>query len=158
MGRVGEGSREDGDRAGIRRRLTVPEAAAELGTTSEGVRSRIKRGTIETERDSGRVWVILEGATPRQDAAPTGDRAGDRAELVDELRDRVRFLEGELERRGEAEAELRRIVAALTQRIPELEPPQEPPREAPGSPESASEPAAEAPPTERPWWRRMFGG
>jgi len=59
---MGEGRRVDGARAETKRRLTVPEAAAELGTTSEGVRSRIKRGTIETERESGRVWVILEGA------------------------------------------------------------------------------------------------
>src|SRR5215212_7422785 len=29
------------------------EAAADLGTTSEGVRSRIKRGTLEVEGESG---------------------------------------------------------------------------------------------------------
>ena len=51
--------------------LTVPEAAAELGTTSEGVRFRIKRGTLRTEREVGRVWVILGDAPPRPGAAPS---------------------------------------------------------------------------------------
>jgi hypothetical protein len=135
----------DGARAETKRRLTVPEAAAELGTTSEGVRSRIKRGTIETERESGRVWVILEGATPRQDAAPTEDRAGDRAELVDELRDRVTFLEAELERRADEAGELRRIIAALTSRIPEIEAPGETPSEAPGRPQTPAGPGPSGP-------------
>ncbi len=149
---MGEGRRQDGDRAGIRRRLTVPEAAAEIGTTSEGVRSRIKRGTLETERESGRVWVILEGAPPRPDAAPPGPDAaqmGDRAELVEELRARVAFLEGEIERRGASEAELRRIIAALTSRIPEIEAPrQEPPER--GEPDAEPVHGEEPVPREEP--------
>jgi len=118
MPHMGEGRREGGDRTEPQRRLTVPEAAAELGTTSEGIRSRIKRGTLRTVREGGRVFVILEGAPTGSGAAPSGDRAGDRAELVDELRDRVTFLERELGRRAGEAAELRRIIAALTQRIP----------------------------------------
>jgi hypothetical protein len=165
---VGEGSREDGDRAGIRRRLTVPEAAAELGTTSEGVRSRIKRGTLETERESGRVWVILKVAPPRQDAAPprsdaapTEGRAGDRAELVEEMRDRIASLERELERRADEAGELRRIIAALTSRIPEIEPPRESPSQADArlTPSESASNTETPPEAERvPWWRRVFGG
>jgi hypothetical protein len=134
------------DKAETGRRLNVTEAAAELGTTVEGVRSRIKRGTLRTERESGRVFVIVEDRPDADPRRPGADQTTDRA-LVDELKDRVAFLERELERRGEAEAELRRIIAALTQRIPELE-----------APETPSEPAPEAEPgTERaPWWRRWF--
>jgi hypothetical protein len=103
----------------------VAEAAAALGTTSEGVRSRIKRGTLRAVREGGRVLVILDGAPTGLGPAPSGDRAGDRAELVDELRDRVTFLARELERRADEAAELRRIIAALTSRTPEIEAPRE---------------------------------
>jgi hypothetical protein len=140
-----EGRRVDGDRAAPKRRLTVREAASELGTTSEGVRSRIKRGTLQAERESGRVWVILQGTLARPGAAPPrpddtqpgdqpGDRAGDRTELVDELRARVSSLERQLDLERDANRENRRLLAAALERIPALEPPE--------GPESASEPVA----------------
>src|SRR5215208_1947588 len=138
-----EGRREDGARAETGRRLSVAEAASELGTTSEGVRSRIKRGTLQAERESGRVWVILEGAPPRPgaappqpDAAPPGDRAGDRTELVDELRARVSSLERQLDLERDANRENRRLLAAALERIP---PQLEAPREAPEASETVEE-------------------
>jgi len=141
-----EGRREDGDRAGTGRRLSVAEAASELGTTSEGVRSRIKRGTLQAERASGRVWVILEGAPPRTgaappqpDAAPPGDRAGDTTELVDELRARVSSLERQLDLERDANRENRRLLAAALEHIPALEAPTdepEPPETGKEEPES----------------------
>jgi hypothetical protein len=41
--------------------LTVPEAAAEVGITEAAVRGRIKRGTPRPYRESGTVYVLLEG-------------------------------------------------------------------------------------------------
>ena len=122
------------DKAETGRRLTVPEAAAELGTTSEGVRSRIKRGTLRTERESGRVWVILDTDQPRPGGAPTGDRAADRAELVDELRERVAFLERELETRTEENRRKDHLLAAALERIPALEPSESPETPSEGRP------------------------
>src|SRR5215208_568208 len=124
-----EGRREDGARAETGRRLSVAEAASELGTTSEGVRSRIKRGTLEAERESGRVWVILEGAPPRPGAAPPQPDAtqpGDRADLVEDLRARVAFLERELRDRTEEARRKDHLLAAALERIPSLEPPEVP--------------------------------
>ena len=154
-----------GDKAETGRRLTVPEAAAELGTTSEGVRSRIKRGTLRTERESGRVWVILEGAPPRTGAdqprpgaAPTGGRVADRAELVDELRERVAFLERELETRTEENRRKDHLLAAALERIPAIEAPESPETPAESAPNTTGGPEAETPAEPRPWWRRVFGG
>src|SRR5215203_232418 len=146
------------DRAETGRRLTVPEAAAELGTTSEGVRSRIKRGTLRTERESGRVWVILDTGQPRPGGAPTGDRAADRAELVDELRERVAFLERELETRTEENRRKDHLLAAALERIPAIEAPESPETPAESAPNTTGGPEAETPAEPRPWWRRVFGG
>jgi hypothetical protein len=147
-----------GDKAETGRRLTVPEAAAELGTTSEGVRSRIKRGTLRTERESGRVWVILDTDQPRPGGAPTGGRAADRAELVDELRERVAFLERELETRTEENRRKDHLLAAALERIPAIEAPESPETPAESAPNTTGGPEAETPAEPRPWWRRVFGG
>jgi hypothetical protein len=43
-----------------RRRVTVAEASEILGVTVEAVGGRIKRGTLEHERDSGTVYALIE--------------------------------------------------------------------------------------------------
>jgi hypothetical protein len=138
------------------RRLTVPEAASELGTTSEGVRSRLKRGTLEGVREGGRVFVVLKG--PRPNAAqtrPDTDQPGDRADIVDELHARVDSLERQLELERDANRENRRLLAAALERIPALEPSAET-RESPEAP--AEDVGSGDVPPRRSWWRRMFGG
>jgi excisionase family DNA binding protein len=131
-------------------RVTVQEAARLLGISEGAVRARIHRGTLETERDSGTVYVRLN-------ADNTANERTEQSELVQTLREYNAALERQLNAEREASAELRRIVAGLVQRIPELEAPSEP-RE---SPETATEtervdsPTAEQP---TPWWRRLFGG
>jgi hypothetical protein len=108
-------------------------------------------------------------------------------ELANELRDRVRYLERQVEEEREARRRADMLLAQLVQRIPELEAPSQEPPQAPreateqpgrgeaqpaveGTQESAEAtdeqqgrgPLPEAPstqtPSERPWWRRMFGG
>ena len=138
-----------------RRRLTVQQAAEELGVTVDAVRSRIRRRSIEGEKDaSGRVFVWLTDDQSRDE--PKGQVEAYR-ELVEELRDRVRSLE-------EANRENRRIIAGLVQRVPELE---AAPQERPEAPEMVEEEPKAAEPrsaaggaqegAQRPWWRRMFG-
>jgi hypothetical protein len=123
-----------------------------MGITEGAVRSRIKRGTLDTAKEGARVFVLWGGGTAQ--AADVPDARTDA--LIDELRDRVRALE-------EANSENRRIIAALTSRIPAIEAPPG----ASGSPETAEEAAervrarSDAPgrqeATQRPWWRRIFG-
>jgi hypothetical protein len=151
------------DRTPPKRRTTVAEAAEILGISAEAVRGRIRRGTLPVERESGTVYVLLEGTaedrTTDDQPRTTGDQPNDRTDLlIAELQDRVRSLE-------EANRENRRIIAALTSRIPALEAPPE----APGSPEMGAEEAERGQPRpgatgtqegvqRRSWWRRVFGG
>jgi DNA-binding Lrp family transcriptional regulator len=136
-----------------RRRYTVAEAAEELGLTAEAIRSRIKRGTLESVKEGATVYVLL-----RPDQAPPGHGsdttqvAGQSLSqpdvLMSEMRDRIEDLRAQLEGERRANEENRRIIAALTNRIPELPPAQEGARER--SREGSGEPPER---TGRPsWW------
>ena len=150
-------------------RLTVPEAAEVLGVTVDAVRDRIRRGTLDSERESGTVYVWVERAeSDRPRPSATGrEPSPDQSELVGELRGRVEDLREQLQAERQAHAEARRIIAGLVERIP---PQLEAPLEARESPKTASaDPDREQQPprsatgrvqtaSERPWWRRAFGG
>jgi excisionase family DNA binding protein len=165
---VGEGRRASGgDQAETDqttgRSLTVPEAAEVLGISEDAVRSRIKRGTLTTVREGGRVFVVL-GATDRataQTSSATTDQATDER-LYLEMQERIRYLERQVDAERQAHAEARRIIAGLVERIPAIEAPSE----ARESPPSADEEGPSPTPREdrptpetaasRPWWRRIF--
>lgn len=138
------------------RRMTTQEAADALGLTVDAMRSRIRRGNIQSEKDpDGRVYVWL---TDDESMHKPKSEVEARQELVEELRDRVRSLEHQLEAERQAHAEARRIIAVLASRVPQLEAP-------PESPVTASEPVREAsgggsedrPSEGRSWWRRVLG-
>jgi|SRR5579859_7511960 len=104
------------------RPLTIAEAAAALGLSAEGVRSRLRRGQLAGARH-GRTWhVFLTGPAGHPVSADRSDRPLDRsappapdvgaAALVAELRADVTFLRQALEREQAANAELRRLLAA----------------------------------------------
>ncbi len=146
------------------RRLTVPEAAAALGISADAVRSRIKRETLASVREGGRVFVVLGGPARAQPTNRPGatdqptDQGGRTAELIATLRE-------QLQAERDANRENRRIIVALTSRIPQLEAPRETPEaaETPApEPEGASprsdSPGPQTAPQRRPWWRRVFGG
>ncbi len=111
---------EDAGRV-TRRRLTINQAAEQLGVTVDAVRGRIKRGTIAHVRESGRVYVLIAADELRPGYDQDADHPDDRTDaLIAKLQDRVRSLE-------DANRENRRIIAALTSRISQLEAPQETP-------------------------------
>ena len=140
-------------------RVTVQEAARLLGISEGAVRARVHRGTLETAREGGTVYV-------RIDAENTTKERTEQPELVQVLREHNTTLERQLNAEREASAELRRIIAALTQRIPELEAPRQEPPEAPM--EATEQPGRVEPQAavggaqegseHVSWWRRMFGG
>ena len=138
-------------------RMTVREAADRLGITQDAVRSRIKRGTLASGHEGGRVYVLVGDQGASDQPTDYGDQSAAR---VDDLREQVAYLRDQLRREQDAHAEARRLLAGALERIPAIE-----------APESAASPGptytpmdrGEAPETgtevreRRPWWRRMFG-
>ena len=164
---MGEGRKSGNDQAATDpttgRRLTVTEAAEVLEISGDAVRSRIKRGTLSTVREGGRVFVVL-GATDRRTAQAQPTHAPGEDRLYQEMQERIRYLESQVEEEREARRRADTLLARLMDRLPELEAPPEPS----GSPETAEEEIQRAEsrqatvesqePVQRPWWRRVFGG
>jgi len=165
---VGEGRRSGEDQPttdeSSGRRLSVPEAAEALGISGDAIRSRIKRGTLATVREGGRVFVVLGGSDrPNAQAQPTSVPSEDR--LYQEMQARIRYLESQVEEEREALRRADTLLARLMDRLPELEAPSS--EATPGEPETAAqEPEREVLRSDmpgaqegeqRPWWRRILG-
>jgi hypothetical protein len=110
----------------IRRRVDVKQAAEMLGISSEGIRQRIRRGSLESEKDSdGRVYVFLD-----EEAIDGAASERDTDTVITRLEDEVAFLRQELATRDE---EIRRrdaVLLSLSEGLKALNPPPEP-RESP---------------------------
>ncbi len=137
-------------------RITVAEAARRLGVTPDAVRQRIRRGTIQHDKDSdGRTYVYLDPEATRRDNVSDVSRDS----LVQSMQDQIDTLKSELEDWKEEARRKDTIIMTMAQRIPELEPASEP-RESPAS--TIKRDAMEEPPetqekaAERSWWRRLF--
>jgi hypothetical protein len=104
-------------------RLTVAQAAAQLGVSQDAIRKRIRRNTIDYDQDpDGRIYVYVDSSEVVQDES--SDASMER--LVQVQHEDIEFLRRELETRTE---EIRRrdsIIAALAQRLPEIEAATEP--------------------------------
>jgi TolA-binding protein len=133
--------------------------------TVDAVRGRIRRGTLDSEREGGTVYVYVEAdPSDRRGPSETVEGPSPAHPLVEELRDRIRYLERQVEEEKEARRRADMLLAQLVSRVPELEAPQErqeSPREhaeASGGVEAGSERTEAQEGARRPWWRRMFGG
>ena len=147
-------------------RLTIAEAAKRLDLTQEAVRARIRRGTIESEKEEdGKTYVFVP---------ETDDRSNTFANPV--VNDYINTLKSEVEAWKEVartrDEELKRkdhLLAIALERIPAIEAPQpdqsaasdarefvvsDSETEAKGS--VRQEPAEDE--IQRSWWRRFFGG
>ncbi len=156
-------------------RYTVPEAAHALGISPEAVRNRLSRGTLESIKENGTVYVLLTVDMVRHTADRSTDRPGgtsrhidgtpdDPSSLISAKEETISVLKAQLEAERAASGELRRIVAGLVQRVPELEPAKDSSSEAPEPPITASEGAhkgkaseQQEPSQRRSWWRQFFG-
>jgi DNA-binding transcriptional MerR regulator len=125
----------------VMRRVTASEAAKLLGITPDGVRMRVRRGSIEHEKDeSGRLYVYVDEA--ELDRNETQDPSLDAylamlQDQIEQLRNDVADWKEQLREEREANRENRRLLAAALERLPPaLEAPQEYPSEAARGPES----------------------
>jgi len=156
-----------------RQRVTVAQAAEILGVTVEAIRGRIKRGTLEHERHSGTVYVLLDADQSTNRSRPDIDQTADRlqsdsAALISAKDETITTLRDQLEAERQAHAEARRIIAGLVERIPAIAAPAETPeasetseqQQGRGQPHSdrVESPAAVHRSTGRSLWRRIFGG
>jgi predicted ArsR family transcriptional regulator len=144
-----------------RDRVTVQEAARRLGISESGVRKRVKREQLDSERSSthdrergGRVYVYLDSVVT--DADPVPDSVPDK--YVASLEDQVEFLRDQVRRQQEIIAQqavtMRQLSAAA------VEEPTEDAQAVEEEPERAEPRSYAAGPQEgvqRPWWRRIIG-
>ena len=158
------------DRTPPKRRVTVAEAARILDTTGEAVRSRIKRGTLQSVKEKNTVYVLLTSdQTPPEhqlDSDQTTDQSpSDSTALISAKDETIATLREQLEAERQGHAETRRLLLEALTKIPAAI---EAPSEAPGAPETATDAVgredpftSEARPQEaaqpRPWWRRLLG-
>jgi hypothetical protein len=149
-------------------KVTIREAAARLGVTEAAIRKRIQRGSLDKEMgQDGRVYVSLDLSQDKSHPESQVDSGA----LVESLQDQVAFLRSQLDIRAE-EIQRRDVIisqltqanAALAARVPELEAAEASEDHAEGAADPAArvgyQPGDTAEPrsSERPWWRRMFGG
>ena len=135
---------------------TLSKAARILDTTEGALRQRVRRGTLESYKEEGRVYVYI----PRTDTVQDDVHIPESQTLMSEVQARVELLEQELERAHERDRETRRLLAAALERIPpQLEAPQEA-SEAAETVEEEPERAEPRPTTvesqegaHRPWWK-----
>jgi hypothetical protein len=155
------------DRTGrdLDRALTVADAASALGITQDAVRKRIRRRTIQSEKDeSGRIYVYVPASeTVHKTGLDTSQPSSDSAALISAKDETIAALRDQLEAERQAHAEARRIIAGLVERIPAIEAASEA-RESPQTvdePQGSGQPhpatAGPHEPTWRRWRRRWFG-
>ena len=130
------------------RRLTLREASEVLGVSKEAVRRRALRGSLPSDKDpDGRVYVYVDAV---QDAPPTPEPSA----LISQLREEISYLREENRRKDEIIMQQALTVRQLTGSTEPRESPESPgPRDTPT--DATAEPQER---TERPWWRRIFGG
>jgi hypothetical protein len=153
----------------VMHKVTVAEAAKLLGISADGVRMRVRRGTIDHEKDeTGRLLVYVDEAELERNEAQ--DTSVDAyltllQEQIEQLRNDVTDWKEQLREEREANRENRRLLLAALERLPPaLEAPEEASSEATEGRQSASErssqgrtPEEEQSPQKRSWWREFLG-
>jgi predicted ArsR family transcriptional regulator len=132
-----------------RERVTVQEAARQLGITESAVRKRVQRGMLRHDKEAdGRLYVYLD----------TQDKVRDQIQdssydmLVRRLENENEFLRRELERKDTILLNMTEAMKALSPSSEARESPETPPdadRNTEASPETGGE--------RRGFWSRLFG-
>ena len=137
-----------------RLKLDLREAAEVLETSVDAVRKRIQRGTLDSEKVDGKVYVWLDDGAPRSDADALISEMRAHNET---LREQLQAGRDDLQAERNAHAETRRLLAGALERIPALESPDEPESATPPRSNTHTPPGAETGAERRSWWRKFFG-
>ena len=148
--------------------VDVGEAARELGISTDAVRKRIARGSLESDRPNGNVLVWLdEGGTEsgREAQVDGGAVLEAKDETIRLLEEQLRLRAEEIQRRDVIISQLTQATSNLTDRLRELEAPQRPEEGSEtrsgteGTQKTQERPFGEEeePPAKRSWWREFFG-
>src|SRR4051794_4431420 len=101
-----------------RQQLTVDQAATALGISTDAVRKRARRGTLEAEKGAdGTVYVWVDGGVPSgapSEASGAPDGSTPTQAHLDSMQDQIDSLRQQLDRAEERDRENRRIIAAIT--------------------------------------------
>src|SRR5215210_7001780 len=156
---MGRSYHREGSGLATGRRLSVYQAAEALGVTVDAVRGRIKRGTIQHERDGNRVYVILDADESGTGRDQPTDQYGESGALISQLRDENAYLRDENRRKDEIIMQqvmtMRQLSAPAPPEQPEAS---ETVEEGPEVTQSQSDTPGPQEAVQRPWWRRVFGG
>jgi hypothetical protein len=105
-------------------RVSVSEAAHNLGIEPASVKKRVQRGKLRSEKaESGTLYVYLDRSETVQDRSQGRSETG--TDLVAELRDRIAYLERQVEEEREARRRADPLLARALDQLPALEPAQE---------------------------------
>ena len=149
----------------MRRRVDLKEAAEILGTTTEAVRKRAKRGTLDSETgDDGFLYVWVDEPVEAEAERVDGDgRRVDgrvdenfRASLIEHMASEIEHLREQVALEREVNRENRRLLAAALERVPPaleaLPEPRESPETASGGVEGVEKTPPEREHDSQPWW------
>jgi predicted ArsR family transcriptional regulator len=138
-----------------RERVTVQEAARQLGITESAVRKRAQREQLRSEKvtegKKERLYIFLDSD---QDKFPEPFRE----RYMRSLEDRVKTLEDEVYRQQAIILSMSQSMQALTGASDERESPETAEDASEGASPRPDRPGAQEGAQRRPWWRRVFGG
>jgi hypothetical protein len=138
-------------------RVTIQEAARRLGVSEGAIRKRVKRGTLEHDKEQdGRVYVYLEGDTRGVDDGQDEGVDPNNTALISQLRGEISYLREESRRKDEIIMQQAMTMRQLS--APSQEPPESPESAEPRSDRGTGAEEPEEATERRAWWRKWLGG
>jgi hypothetical protein len=138
-------------------RTTIAEAAKRLDVTQEAIRQRIRRGTIEHDKDeSGKTHVYLTEDETRSQPMDNSVVNGVVNDYITALKSEIESLKQDREVWQEEARRKDTIIMALTNRIPELEAPPEAAESVVTDGTGGGKGSVPPEPEKASWWRRLF--
>jgi hypothetical protein len=137
-------------------RLSVSDAAKVLGISVQAVHGRVNRGTIEHEREDGKIYVFLTDDDVENQQALNTDVHGVYNAYITSLKSEIESLKQDREVWQEEARRKDHLLAAALERIPALETAEEP-RDSVVTANDDEAKGTVSPESEKQsWWRRMF--